>query len=50
MFVTSRECRDVNAKEAQSCILGYTVGCGRRGLNGTGSPLTGRDHSLVGWI
>ncbi|SPJ80012.1 related to bifunctional 4-hydroxyphenylacetate degradation enzyme [Fusarium torulosum] len=26
VFVTSRACRDVNAKEAQSCILGYTVG------------------------
>ncbi len=26
MFVTSKECRDVSADEAESCILGYTIG------------------------
>ena len=26
VFVTSREVRDVTPKEAESCILGYTIG------------------------
>ncbi|KIW48998.1 hypothetical protein, variant [Exophiala xenobiotica] len=26
VFVTSKECRDVSADEAESCILGYTIG------------------------
>lgn len=26
MFVTSKQCRDISVEEAESCILGYTVG------------------------